>query len=137
MKSRIQVVGLMVVAICLLSACTPENVIGVPQPRTATSAQVESGRALIAYYGCGSCHTVPGVPGAQALAAPPLDRFYQRVYIAGELPNTEENLIKWINDPQSVEAGTAMPNLGVSREQARDMAAYLYHRPTLLDWFRR
>lgn len=46
--------------------------------------------------------------------------------IAGELPNTPDNLVRWIKDPKLVEPGTAMPDLGLSDEQARDVAAYLY-----------
>jgi cytochrome c1 len=73
------------------------------------------------------------VPGADAMAAPPLDHFYARSYIAGRLPNTEENLIKWIQDPQQIEPGNAMPNLGVTPDEARDIASYLYHEPALGD----
>jgi cytochrome c len=57
---------------------------------------------------------------------PPLTTFARRAYIAGQLPNQPENLIRWIQDPQAVEPGTAMPNLRVSPVVARDMAAYLY-----------
>jgi hypothetical protein len=71
---------------------------------------------LIAEYGCGSCHTIPGVPGADATAAPPLERFYERTYIAGKLANTKENLALWIRDPQEIEPGTAMPDLGVGTD---------------------
>ena len=52
--------------------------------------------------------------------------FARRAYIAGQLPNDPENLVRWIQDPQGVEPGTAMPNLGVTAAVARDMAAYLY-----------
>jgi cytochrome c len=65
------------------------------------------------------------------MAAPPLHRFYQRSFIAGRLPNTEDNLIRWIQDPQQVEPGTAMPDLGVTEDEARDIAAYLYQQQAL------
>jgi cytochrome c1 len=45
--------------------------------------------------------------------------------IAGELPNTPENLVRWLRNPPGVEPGTAMPNLGLSQTQAQDIAAYL------------
>jgi cytochrome c1 len=80
-------------------------------------------------YGCGSCHRIPGVAGAEALVGPPLDDYHARSYIAGTLPNTLENLVLWIREPQAVEANTAMPNLGVSAEEAQHMAAYLYDQP--------
>jgi cytochrome c1 len=57
---------------------------------------------------------------------PPLENWSRRGFIAGELPNNGANLIRWIMDPQGVEPGTAMPELGVSEEQARDIAAYLF-----------
>lgn len=85
----------------------------------------EQGRRAIVVYGCGSCHVVPGVPGARGAAGAPLTEFARRAYIAGNLPNTPENLIAWLRDPQAIEPGTAMPNLGVSETDARDVAAYL------------
>jgi cytochrome c2 len=119
-----------------LSACSA-HVNGVPEPRTVPASSVENGRSLLASYGCGSCHSIPGVPGADARAAPPLGRFYERSYIAGRLSNTEEHLILWIQDPQDFEPGTAMPDLGVTQDEARDMAAYLYRQPAVADWLYR
>jgi cytochrome c1 len=49
-----------------------------------------------------------------------------RSYIAGELPNTPTNLMRWIQHPQSVEAHTIMPEMGVTEDDSRDIAAYLY-----------
>ena len=40
--------------------------------------------------------------------------------------NTPDNIVKWIVMPQSILPGGAMPNLGVTDRQARNMAAYLY-----------
>jgi cytochrome c len=126
---------LLFIVIGISTACTGE-VIGVPEDRTVDDTSIEHGRQLMASYGCGSCHYIPGVPGADAMAAPPLNNFYQRTYIAGRLPNTLDNLINWIEEPQSVEPGTAMPNLGVNEDEARDMAAYLYHQLTIYDLVR-
>lgn len=84
------------------------------------------GRALIARYSCGSCHIVPGVSGARGLVGPPLIHWASRRVIAGEVENTPEHLVTWLTVPQAVEPGTAMPNMGVTDEQARAMAAYLF-----------
>ena len=84
------------------------------------------GRELIERYSCGSCHMVPGVEGARGLVGPPLIHWANRRYIAGEVENTPEHLVTWLTVPQSVEPGTAMPNMGVTDGQARAMAAYLY-----------
>lgn len=84
------------------------------------------GKAAIAMYGCGSCHTIPGVRTAIGMVGPPLIMWSRRTYIAGEVPNTPEFLVRWIETPQTIEPGTAMPNLGVTETHARDIAAYLY-----------
>ncbi|MFI6326764.1 c-type cytochrome [Micromonospora chersina] len=97
-----------------------------PPPPESRTGRPDRGAKLIAQYGCGSCHTVPGVDRAGGLVGPPLTRFGARSYIAGELPNNADNLRRWITDPQAVEPGTAMPKLGVSAIDAQDIAAYLY-----------
>jgi cytochrome c len=86
----------------------------------------QHGPALIIAYGCAGCHTVPGVKGARGNVGPPLTRFGDRTYIAGMLRNTPANLVRWIRDPQGVLPGNAMPNMGVTEAEARDIAAYLY-----------
>jgi cytochrome c len=83
------------------------------------------GRDHIQYYGCGSCHTIPGVPGAHATVGPPLDRMGMRTYIAGTLPNSQQDLARWIQHPQEVHPGTAMPELGVTPQDAEEIAQYL------------
>ena len=86
----------------------------------------ERGAELISSFGCGSCHTIPGIDGAEAVVGPPLTDMGRREYIAGNLPNEPDNMIRWLVDPQAVEPGTAMPNLGLSEGEARHVAAYLY-----------
>ena len=54
------------------------------------------------------------------------DAYGRRLYIAGVVPNTPENLVRWIRFPTSVDPRTAMPDLHLSDQDARDMAAYLY-----------
>ena len=89
----------------------------------------ERGRVLIRDHGCGACHAVPGVRGAVGLVGPKLDLVKERIYIAGVLPHTPENLVRWIANPKQVDPRTAMPYLGVSEADARDIADYLYHLP--------
>jgi cytochrome c len=84
------------------------------------------GKELIRAYGCGACHIVPGIYNARGLVGPPLNYFSARTIIAGELPNTPENLVRWLENPQAVEPATAMPDLGLTEDQAYDIAAYLY-----------
>jgi cytochrome c len=91
-----------------------------------TGGDAERGRRALAAYGCGACHSIPGVAGAAALVGPPLKGVGSRAIIAGKLENNPDNLRRWIIDPQSVTPGTAMPRLGVRPQAARDMSAYLY-----------
>lgn len=94
--------------------------------KTVPNGDVNAGREAIIQYDCGSCHVIPGIPEADAYVGPPLNRYEQRHYIAGNLPNTAENLVDWIQNPQAIEPGTAMPALGISEQEARNIAAYLY-----------
>jgi cytochrome c len=105
----------------LVSACGREA-----QGTLTVGGDPARGKSQIVAYGCGSCHVIPGVSGASGLVGPPLSKFAHRAFIAGEVPNTSEFLVRWISVPQAIEPGTAMPNLGVSEAQARDIAAYLY-----------
>ena len=81
---------------------------------------------LMRRYGCAGCHTIDGVPGADGRVGPPLKQLVERVYIAGGTPNTAENLISWLLEPQRFARHAAMPPTGLSRDEARDIAAYLY-----------
>ncbi|HJU18473.1 MAG TPA: cytochrome c oxidase assembly protein [Stellaceae bacterium] len=85
----------------------------------------DHGASLITTYGCGSCHSVPGVRDADGLVGPPLGGFGSRIYIAGILRNTPDNLVAWIRDPQHFVPGVVMPDMGVTEPDARDIAAYL------------
>ena len=84
------------------------------------------GPALMQRYGCGSCHAIPGVEGANASIAPNLRDVASWSFIAGVVSNDPENMVKWIENPPGVDPKTAMPNLGVTEKDARDIAAYLY-----------
>jgi cytochrome c2 len=86
------------------------------------------GEAMFIQYGCGSCHAVKNVRTATGMVGPPLDGIALRVIIGGHLSNTPENMEKWIRDPQQVSPGTAMPDLNVGQEDARDITAFLYTR---------
>lgn len=86
----------------------------------------EHGAQLIEEKHCGACHVVPGVDGANGTVGPPLTGIARRQYIAGQLPNRPALLVRWLIDPPALVPRTAMPNLGLTIEQADDIAAYLY-----------
>ena len=119
MRGRSLAVGFAAGAV-LLAACRPAPA------SVVAGGGVRRGAATIAEMGCGSCHTIAGITGAHGRVGPPLTGVGGRAILAGQLPNTPTNMIRWVRDPQAVEPGTAMPNLGVTEQQARDIAAYLY-----------
>jgi cytochrome c1 len=112
-------------SLSLLVGCRPA---ATADSRRAGAPDVERGRTLIAALGCGACHTIAGVDGANGLAGPPLGGEGRRTYIAGVLANTPENLQAWIRSPQSIKPGVAMPDLELRDEDAADIAAYLHSR---------
>lgn len=85
-----------------------------------------AGRVEIRKYGCNACHEISGVPGARGLIGPPLTNIGQRYYIAGEIANTPDNLMSWIQHPHQIEPHTLMPDMGVTEQDSRDIVAYLY-----------
>lgn len=111
--------ALLVLAL-LAGGCGPGE-----QHDRAPSAQRDRGRLLLAQYQCGSCHTIPDVQAARGRTGPTLSAFGRRSYIAGHVPNGPEQLVRWIVAPAEVVPGTTMPAMGVSPDDARDMAAYL------------
>jgi cytochrome c len=96
--------------------------------------QQQQGVRVILQRGCGSCHTIPNIPGASGAIGPNLGGptpIGQRNPIAGgAVPNNNEaDLAAWIMDPPSLKPGTAMPKLGLSQDEASAAAAYLYSIP--------
>lgn len=118
---RLAVAGL---TVCLaLAGC------GRAEPgMTAEGGDPDRGRTAILGYGCVSCHVIPGLPEARARVGPDLDDLATRRLIAGQHPNQPEVLVRWLQEPQTMRPGSGMPDLGVTEQDARDIAAYLYER---------
>lgn len=91
-----------------------------------TGGNVQRGAQVISMKKCGSCHLIPGISAARGFVGPPLSYFGKTTFVAGMVPNTPGKLEQWIMNPQSINPNTAMPNLGLNAQQARDVAAYLY-----------
>lgn len=113
-------------ALLSLAACGRDQGKAFANAAALTGGDAYAGREKARDYGCGSCHTIPGVAGANSLVGPPLAGIAGRMYIAGVLTNTPQHMISWIMDPPAVDSATAMPNVGVTEEDARDITAYLY-----------
>ena len=91
----------------------------------APIGDVTHGRQLVQQYGCTSCHDIPNVSGPRGMVGPPLTHIASRQLIAGKLPNTPENMIQYLQNPQSTDPQNAMPNLGLTPDQSKDIAAFL------------
>jgi cytochrome c2 len=108
-------------ALALLGACD-----GEAGARASDVGDPNKGAREIAQIGCGACHIIPGIERADGLVGPPLDHMGRRIFIAGLLRNTPDNMMTWLRNPQAVSPGNAMPDLGLDEDQARDITAYLY-----------
>jgi len=117
-------------------SCTSASAacIGLPGCRPALTAdmqplqargQEEQARLALQQYACIACHRVPGVVGPDTHVGPPLEGFARREWLPGGLPNTRENLVRWLRAPQSLHPGTAMPDMGLTEPHAQWIAAYL------------
>lgn len=137
--------GLVLVAIgsgctsALLPSSRPE-----PTPRASTAGasvvrltpvpglpgDPEAGRRAFLATGCGGCHTLAGIEGANGLAGPILTNVVLRPTLAGEaIPMSPETMTRWLLDPAAVKPGTSMPSVGLDEQEARDLTAYLYSLP--------
>jgi putative membrane protein len=86
----------------------------------------DRGASLISKYGCGGCHSIPDIANANGNVGPPLQHVGTRTYIAGILNNSPDNMSLWLQNPQKVLPGNAMPAMGISQQDSRDMTAFLY-----------
>ena len=92
----------------------------------STGGDPNRGKDAIERYGCNACHNIPGVPGPKGMVGPPLDHMAARAYIGGKFPNNPQMMIQWLQNPPAFDSQSAMPNLGVTEADSRDITAYLY-----------
>jgi len=112
-----------VIAAALAAGCSRSTVRAAQE---MTAGDASRGRAAVRKYGCTSCHAIPGAGGPQGQVGPPLTGIGARTYLAGALPNTPENRVHWIRHPQEIRQPNVMPDMGVTEEDGRDIAAFLY-----------
>ena len=108
--------------LCILLGCSPSSSLQL-QPQAING----SAPNLMIHYGCPTCHVIPHVPGAVGKVGPSLGgNLEQRSYLAGTIPNNSSNLQQWIMHPQQLRPGTAMPEMGVTSNDAQQIARFLY-----------
>jgi cytochrome c len=112
------------VALAVVSSCRDTSV----ERRAAamTGGDVSRGRAAISKYGCAGCHSFTCFDNAGSSVGTTLDRIASSTLLGRQLPNTPENIMKWLQDPQQIDPKSPMPDMGVTDGDARDIAAFLY-----------
>ncbi len=115
---------LVAVLLIALTACKPSGATKLWASET-TGGIPEHGKKAIGKHGCAACHTIDGI-SSEAMVGPPLTRMAARSYLAGNMQNNAANLIRFIQHPRAVHNDTAMPEIGLTDQEARDIAAYLY-----------
>lgn len=105
----------------LLAACSE-----TPHRPVIADADPARGREAIMRYGCVACHAIPGIGNPGSNVGPPLRQFAKRSYVGGVVPNMPADLVAWLMNPPAIDPRTAMPNMGVTQADAKDIAAYLY-----------
>ena len=115
----------MVLLLIVAAGCDARSAAGTPPDGIHKIPNRLLGQRLLTQYQCGSCHSIPGVAAARGIWGPSLQAFGKRSYIAGHIPNRPDALARWIMQPSALVPGTLMPSMGVSADDARDMAAYL------------
>ncbi len=95
-------------------------------PPAPAGETVERGATLFLASGCGACHAVRGTQAAGAIG-PDLSRIGGRRFLAAAtLPNTTENLARFIVEPAALKPGSLMPPFAIfSGEERRALASYL------------
>ena len=98
---------------------------GHAREEEARPADAKAGRIAAERYLCATCHVIPGIVGADRHVGPPLSGMGRRATIGGLLPNTPENMVRWLKDPRAVDPRSTMPALHLTDQDARDIAAFL------------
>jgi len=109
---------------------------GQTQPATSVMPQdanvdqqmlITQGSQTILKQACIGCHVINGLPGYNVgKVGPSLTHIGSRKFIAaGTLPNTPQNLARWLRNPQEVKPGNKMPNLNLSEDTINQLVAYL------------
>jgi len=96
------------------------------QPASPPSAvEAAKGAQVFMEKNCVNCHSIAGLM-TRGRVAPDLTHVGSRTTLAaGTLPNTPENLAKWLRNPQSVKKGVRMPDTGLNTDQIKHLTAYL------------
>ncbi len=91
----------------------------------AVGARARLGQSLFASRGCGGCHQLRGSE-SRGTVGPDLTHVASRSTLAAlTIPDNEPELAAWIANPQAIKPGNHMPDLGLSRSEARAITTFL------------
>jgi cytochrome c oxidase subunit II len=92
------------------------------EPRTD---QERRGREIFLSHTCSGCHTILGT-NAQSRIGPDLTHVGSRATLGAlTIPNTPDDMRRWIHDPQQFKDGAKMPSLHLSDREVDEVVAYL------------
>jgi cytochrome c2 len=113
---------------CVLLAACDRSSHAAPAQQRVADGDANRGRALVAHgeFGCTACHDLPDLRAPHGVVGPPLRGIARGSFIAGQLPNTPDVLVAFLENPAALVPATGMPDVRLSAQQARDIAAYLY-----------
>jgi len=93
--------------------------------RDPTTGDERRGREIFLSHACSGCHTIRGT-NAHGRIGPDLTHVGGRQDLAGlAIPNTPEEMTRWIDDPQAIKPGVKMPDLHLSSADIRSVVSYL------------
>jgi cytochrome c len=119
----------LLLTIAILAACNrsetavPQTTVSAPPP---AAGNADRGKQVAVQFGCGVCHVIPGLEGAEGALGPSLAGVASRPAISeGVVQNTPANMTKYILSPASMNPQSRMPPMGVSPAEAEDITAFL------------
>ena len=99
--------------------------VGGPSNESVGASDAQTGQRVFEHQACVNCHTVKGTI-ANGRFGPDLTHLMSRDTIgAGIMPNTQQNLIGWVTDPNDTKPGCLMPAMHLTEEQNAEITAYL------------
>jgi cytochrome c oxidase subunit 2 len=94
-------------------------------PAAPPSDSTRAGEQVFMSAACATCHAIGGTP-AFGNTGPDLTHVGSRRTLAsGAIPNTFEDMMRWIYNPQAIKPGTLMPAVALKADQLRAVTAYL------------
>ena len=119
--------ALLVIACIGVAACDLSETAAY-EDKVVAGGDPARGRAILAsgIHGCTACHAIPGIDTVKGVVGPPLAGLARRGLIAGQLPNKPGALVAFLQSPPALVPATGMPDVGLTSEEARHIAAYLY-----------